>query len=188
MSLKNDKHGYGAFTKFFHWLIVIMFAWQYVSAAIMTRMSRGDSVIGLSQGNYYDWHKSIGLVALAIAILRLANRYVGRLPNWAPTLSKGEKRFIHRAEQVLYTAMFIMPISGYFYVMSGGYGVLFFGEWKLTNPIGKWETLKDITRWIHILSSYALLAGILGHVFVVLRHQLVLKDGLLKRMLPNRKN
>ncbi len=186
MSMRNTKDGYGAFTKLFHWLIVILFALQYVGANIMTRVERGETVIGLSQGDYYNWHKSLGLVALAIAIFRLINRHMGRLPDWAPTLSKGEQRFIHRDEQILYLAMFIMPISGYLYVMSGGYGVQLFGVWKLDNPIGKWKELEFITKWIHIVASYALLAGIVGHLFVVLRHQLVLKDGLIKRMLPGR--
>lgn len=186
MGMKNTQDGYGAFTKLFHWMIVVLFAFQYVSANIMTEMTRRDVVLGLSQGNYYDWHKSLGLVALALAIARLINRHLGRLPDWAPTLTKGEQRFIHRDEQILYLAMFLMPVSGYLYVMSGGYGVQLFGIWKLDNPIGKWEELRFITKWLHIISSYGLLAGIVGHVFVVLRHQFIIKDGLIKRMLPTR--
>ena len=186
MSLKNTKDGYGAFTKIFHWLIVILFAFQYTSANIMIRMGRDDTVVGLTQNNFYNWHKSLGLIALFIAVLRIINRQMGRLPNWAPTLSNGEKRFIHRAEQVLYLAMFIMPISGYIYVMSGNYGVQLFGVWKLANPIGKWDALASVAKWIHILSSFALLAAIIGHLSLVLRHQFILKDGLIKRMLPGK--
>lgn len=186
MALKNTQDGYGAFTKLFHWIVVILFALQYIGGNIMTRVGRGETVMGLTQGNYYDWHKSLGLVALAIAILRLANRYMGRLPDWAPTLSKGEQKFIHRDEQILYLAMFLMPISGYFYVMAGGFGVQLFGIWKLDNPIGKIAWLAFTTKWIHIVAGWLLLAGIVGHVFIVLRHQFVLKDGLLKRMLPGK--
>lgn len=184
MSLTNTDDGYGAFTKLFHWLIVILFALQYAGGHIMTFIGFNSSFAGISTNSFYDWHKSLGLVALGIAVFRLINRHIGRLPAWAPGLTTGEKRFIHRDEQILYFAMFLMPVSGYLYVMSGGYGVMLFGLWKLDNPIGKWEELKLITKWMHIVGGYALLAGILGHVFVVLRHQFVLKDGLLKRMLP----
>ena len=124
MPLQNTSQSYGAFTKLFHWIIVILFAWQYVSGNIMTGMERGDIVVSLNQNDYYNWHKSIGLVALAIAIARLLNRYIGQLPGWASTLSGGEKKVIHRLEQVLYLAMFVMPITGYIYVMAGGFGVL----------------------------------------------------------------
>ncbi|MEM9600761.1 MAG: cytochrome b/b6 domain-containing protein, partial [Pseudomonadota bacterium] len=90
-------------------------------------------------------------------------------------------------EQVLYLAMFVMPVSGYLYVMSGGFGVQLFGIWKLANPIGKWEAMAFVTKWIHILSSYVLLAAIIAHLWVVLRHQIVMKDGLIGRMLPKRR-
>ena len=56
MSLTNTSTRYGSFTKIFHWLIVILFAWQYVSGNIMTGMERGDIVGGLNQNNYYNWH------------------------------------------------------------------------------------------------------------------------------------
>lgn len=186
MGLKNSSDGYGAFTKLFHWLIVILFSLQYVGGNIMTSLGRGETVIGLTQGDFYNWHKSLGLVALAIAVFRLINRYAGSLPPWAPTITAGEKKFIHRAEQVLYLAMFIMPVSGFIYVMAGDYGVLLFGQWRIPNPIGKWEALAFWGKWTHIVAGWILLAGIVGHLFVVVRHQFVVRDGLIKRMLPKR--
>lgn len=186
MGLTNTEHGYGAFTKLFHWLIVLLFALQYVAGHIMTRIAWEDVVLGLSQSQYYDWHKSLGLVALAIAVLRLVNRRVGQLPAWAPGLSEAERRFTHRNEQLLYAAMFLMPVTGYVYVMAGGYGVMLFGQWPLPNPIGKVEALAVATKWIHVLSSYLLAASIAGHLCVVLRHQVVKRDGLLWRMWPGR--
>lgn len=187
MALSNSSERYGTFTKLFHWLIVCLFAWQYVSGKIMLGMERGTQLAGLDQNAYFNWHKSIGLVALAIAILRIINRSMGQLPAWAPTLGSGEKIYIHWAEKLLYLAMFVMPISGYLYVMAGGYGVLLFAEWKLPNPIGEHDWLEFSARWVHFVSSYVLAAVVLGHVLLVLRHQLFVRDGLLSRMLPGRR-
>lgn len=39
MALLNDGRTYGALTKLFHWLIVALFAFQYVAAAIMLNSS-----------------------------------------------------------------------------------------------------------------------------------------------------
>ncbi len=186
MSLLNAPTGYGSLTKALHWLMAGLFAFQYIAASIMTRMAPGDVVLGAPQSAYYNWHKSIGLVALAVAVVRLVNRRLGELPPWAATLSDAEKRFIHRAEQVLYLAMLVMPITGFVYVMAGGYGVMLFGQWPLPNPIGRWPLLADIARWGHIGSGWALLAAMGGHIGLVLRHQLMLRDGLLHRMLPGR--
>lgn len=184
MSFFNAAAGYGRLTKLLHWLILALFAFQYVAASIMVRMGPAEQTLGLAQSTWYNWHKSIGLIALVIAIIRLANRRMGELPPWAPTLSDGEKRFIHRAEQVLYLAMFLMPVSGFLYVMAGGYGVHLFGRWHLPNPTGAMPTLAVTARWTHILTGWVLLATIAGHVGLVLRHQLVMKDGLLWRMWP----
>lgn len=68
--------------------------------------------MGLSQATYYNWHKSIGLIALNVVLLRLLARKGGQLPDWAPTLSIAERQFVHGAEQVLNVAMFLMPVSG----------------------------------------------------------------------------
>jgi cytochrome b561 len=188
MTILNTQDGYGALTKFFHWLIVGLFAFQFAAANIMLRIDFDETALGLSQATYYNWHKSIGLLALVVAVLRLLVRKSGQLPAWAPTLTTRERRFVHRAEQLFYTAMFVMPLSGYLYVMAGGYGVVLFGVLDLTNPIGKHESLAIAAKWTHIVSSYALLLTFIGHVGLVLRHQVLLKDRLLHRMLPSRRN
>lgn len=188
MPLHNSKEGYGALTKTLHWLVVALFAFQFAAANIMLRLDGGATALGLTQNAYYNWHKSIGLVALVVAVVRLLARRRGTLPDWAPTLSEGERRFIHRAEQVLYAAMFVMPVSGYLYVMAGGFGVTLFGAWELPNPIGAHPWLATVAKWTHVASAYALLLTLAGHVGLVLRHQLVLRDRLLHRMLPGRRS
>jgi cytochrome b561 len=35
MALLNTQNGYGALTKFFHWFIVVLFAFQFAVANIM---------------------------------------------------------------------------------------------------------------------------------------------------------
>jgi cytochrome b561 len=184
MALLNTRDGYGSLTKALHWLVVALFAFQFAAANIMLRLDDAGTALGLSQAAYYNWHKSIGLVALLVAVVRLLARKRGELPPWAPSLSARERAFIHRAEQVLYTAMFVMPVSGFLYVMAGGYGVNLFGVIDLPNPIGLRPTLATAAKWTHVAGAYALLAALVGHVGLVLWHTLVLRDGLLRRMLP----
>jgi cytochrome b561 len=186
MALHNTSDGYGALTKSLHWLVVGLFAFQFAAASIMLSLAEGTTAMGMGQSTYYNWHKSIGLVALAVAVLRLLVRRRGQLPDWAPTLSERERAFIHRAEQILYTAMFVMPVSGFLYVMAGGYGVNLFGVWELPNPVGTWPALATAAKWVHVASAYVLVATLAGHVGLVLWHTLVLRDGLIRRMLPRR--
>lgn len=184
MGLHNSEAGYGTLTKTFHWVTVVLFAFQLLSANVMTRIAPGGSGLGLGQDTWYNWHKSIGLVALLVAMARIWARRQGELPPWAPQLSGAERTFVHRAEQVLYTAMFALPVSGFVYVMAGGYGVKLFGAADMPNPIGAWPLLALAARWTHVVAGWMLVLALAGHVGLVLRHQLVRRDGLLWRMWP----
>lgn len=179
----NSAEGYGMLTKTFHWMIVILFTMQFLGGHIMTFIGFNTSFAGITTNQYYDWHKSLGLVALVFAIMRIINRQMGKLPPWAPTLSASEKTFIHRAEQLFYFAMLLMPISGWFYVMWGNYGVNLFGVWEMPRPLSKDNTLRDVAKWVHVGAAWVLLAAMIGHIGLVLRHQFIKKDNLLKRMM-----
>ena len=184
MPVLNSTHGYGALAKLFHWMIALLFALQYLSATIMIRTPAEATTLGMDQATYYNWHKSIGLVALAVAAARLLNRRTGELPPWAPTLTALEQMIIHRAEQLLYAAMFIMPLSGFLYVMAGGYGVRLFGLFDLPNPMPSLPLVASAASWVHVASSMLLLLPLGAHLGLVLGHHFGLKDRLIDRMLP----
>ena len=65
MAWLNTTDGYGGLTKLFHWLVAALFAWQYLAGHTMVRLTPETGALGLSQNDWYNWHKSIGLVALA---------------------------------------------------------------------------------------------------------------------------
>ena len=185
MPLLNSAAGYGSLTKLLHWLIVALFGLQYVSAAIMLRTPADATTLGLDQNTYYNWHKSLGLLALVLAVARLINRRAGELPPWAPTLTLVEQKIIHRAEQLLYAAMVVMPLSGFAYVMAGGYGVLLFGAVALPNPLPLSPLLASTAKWVHVASAMLLLLPLGAHLAIVLGHHFGLRDRLLHRMLPS---
>lgn len=80
-----------------------------------------------------------------------------------------------------------VSITGYISVMAGGSGVLLFGAYKLPDPIGKSETLAFHGKSILIYAGYVQAATVAGHPFIVLRHQLFMRDGLFYRMLMSRR-
>src|SRR5215813_5110089 len=186
MPLVNSPAGYGALTKLFHWLIALLILLQYTSANIMLRTPAEATTLGLGQATYYNWHKSLGLVVLLVMLVRLANRQVGELPPWAPTLTPLEQRIIHRTEQLLYAALLIMPLSGFLYVMAGNYGVRLFSLWDLPNPIGPAPLTAEIALWVHVACAMLLLLPLGTHLGLVLGHHFGMRDRLIHRMLPRR--
>ena len=184
MNIKNSSARYGALTKLFHWLIFIGIVMQYFVAAIMLQIKDPETFWGFNQGNYYNWHKSVGLIIFGLVICRYLWRRLASLPDWAPGLSDGEKRYIHRVEQILYACMFVMPISGYVFVMAGDYGVHFFGMVHLPNPIGKIEWLARTAEYIHIVTAVIIVVAFFAHMAMVFKRQFVNRDGYARRMLP----
>jgi cytochrome b561 len=186
MPIVNTAAGYGALTKLFHWLIALLILLQYTSSSIMLHTPAEVTTLGLGQDTYYNWHKSLGLVAFLVMLARLANRQIGALPPWAPTLTPLEQKIIHRTEQLLYGTLLIMPLSGFFYVMAGNYGVRLFGLWDLPNPIGPAPLTAQIALWVHVVCAMLLLLLLGAHLSLVLGHQFGLRDRLIRRMLPGR--
>ncbi|MEO3470911.1 cytochrome b/b6 domain-containing protein [Roseomonas sp. CAU 1739] len=184
MPLLNTGQGYGSLTKTLHWLVVALFTFQIVSALTMTRL--GDDA-GAGRDALYNWHKTLGLVALGVALLRLWARRAGELPPWAPGLTTFDRRVVHHAERTLYLAMFVMPVSGFLYVMAGGYGVLFAGVFALPNPIGRWPLLAEAAKLVHLGAAILLGVALAAHLGIVLRHTVILGNRLVHRMLPARR-
>lgn len=184
MRLKNTNSQYGGVTKFFHWMVFLFFVNQYIVAKVMVNLGSGDEFIGFTGNNLYNWHKSIGLILLGLALLRLTWRRTTRLPDWDASLGDWEKKAIHWIENALYFYMIAMPVSGYLFVMAGGFGVDFFGQWQMPNPIGTREGLAQLSKWTHIILGWAILITVSFHLFLGIRQSGVHKNGYLRRMLP----
>ena len=184
MPLTNSPTHYGAISRFLHWTVFLLLVYQYVGANLMTRVGSGKTLFWLSQGSYYNWHKSIGLVLLALMVARFAWRRLTPLPDWAPTLTPTERTISHWNELLLYGCVTLMAVSGYVFVMAGDYGVKLFSVYDLPNPIGKIEWLAALARIVHIVTGYATVVVLAWHVGLGLKHQLFDRDRLLDRMLP----
>ena len=182
--MKNTPTRYGLVTKVLHWTLFVLILNQFVVAVMMLNTPQGQTTAGFTQGMLYNWHKSIGLIALAVALARYVWRKTTPLPDWAPNLSDGEKRVLGWIEPTLYLCMFLMPISGFLFVMAGGYGVNFFGVWHLPNFIGKHAALSKVAEWTHWITSAVLVVALFTHWGLGIRHQWLHRDRYLHRMLP----
>lgn len=179
MPLRNGPHGYGAVTKTLHWAVVLAIAAQFVVGYTMDaeesgrgrgRGRSGESGRGRGRGGGYDpfgdeqmftVHVVLGLTILGLAIARLVWRLATPLPPWADTLSPIERTIAHWTERALYVLMFAIPITGLWLLLADD----------------------DDAAGPHVISHVAFFVVIVVHVGLVLKHQLIDRDRLLKRML-----
>lgn len=182
--LKNTPTRYGFVTKLLHWTVFALIVYQFVGANLMGRLGRNGTVLGLNQDHFYNWHKSIGLVVLGVAVLRIAWRRTTPLPEWCSALTPAERAITQRLEAMLYALMFLLPVTGYLFVMAGGYGVRLFGVHDLPNPIGKQPVLALWAQGLHVLLTHALVVVAAWHVGLGLKKHVYEGTRFLYRMLP----
>lgn len=177
--LRNGAHGYGLVTKSLHWLMMLAILAQFVIGFTMDAgesgrgrgRGRGEgSGRGRGRGGGYEpfgddrlltIHVILGGTILTLAVIRLIWRLTTPLPPWAATLADGERRLAHWTERALYVLMFAIPVTGLWLIIADD----------------------DDARWPHVLTHIAFFVVFVLHISLVLKHQLLDRDRLLRRML-----
>lgn len=171
-----------------HWLMALCIVVQLISGLWMSDAIHEAATRALAF-RVYQWHKSLGLCVLVLALVRLG----WRLTHKAPPLPAGMSRFEHLAAHathlLFYAAMILIPLLGWAMVSSSPFGLptYIFGwfEWPhigfLTHVADKKAT-SDNFAMLHQFASYGLIALLALHLLAVLKHQFIMKDGLLRRM------
>lgn len=132
----------------------------------------------------YGWHKWIGLAVLAILVVRLAWRAIRRPPPLPVSIAPWERRAAAIAHALLYALLLAMPLSGWAMSSAAGQPVIWFGLWQLPDPVGRDPALLELCRSLHHWLSRLLMLTVALHIAAVVRHDLLRRDGVLRRMLP----
>ena len=79
--------------------------------------------------------------------------------------------------------MFAIPITGYVISTAAGKGFSMFGLFEISALLPKSEATRDMAITAHYTLAYGLIAVIVLHAGAAIKHQIINKDGTLKRML-----
>lgn len=158
-----------------HWAIALALAFELALGFAMPSGASGFALIQL--------HKSVGIAILLLTLARLAWRLGHRPP---PAVETGFKAALAKTVHVLfYIFMVGQPLTGWALVSTDSTGIptLLFGTvpWPhLPLP----ATVNDPMATAHTLLAWSGVALFALHVAGALRHQLLLRDGLLGRIGP----
>lgn len=156
-----------------HWLIALALAGELALGFTMPRDASGFELFQL--------HKSIGITILVLSLARLGWRLTHRPP---PSLEGGWEGWLAKAVHVLfYVVMIGTPLAGWAIVSSASIDVptVLFGVIPLPHlPLG--EGVNDLAAESHEIMAKVGIGLFFLHVIGALRHQFMLKDGLLARM------
>jgi cytochrome b561 len=164
-----------------HWLVVLVLAATFPLGMALSRAPDGWG------DTLYRLHWSFGLLALALAFLRTANRLIGGAPAPHPGLTRLESVLSNLVHKALYLLLLLAPLLGWLGKSAYGGPITVFGLFDMPALLPPSEALAKTFLGAHKIVVKLLMACIVLHVAGALNHLFIKRDGLLLRMMPRRK-
>lgn len=179
MPLRNDDRRYGALAQGLHWLIAALIIALFGIGWVMEDMPLGPDKIRI-----YNIHKSIGVTVLALMVIRLAWRWISPPPPLPAHMPAWEQTAAKATHVLIYLLVFAQPIIGILHSNAANFPVVVFNTLILPSVIAPDEELKKLLVGAHHWLANVIAVLILLHIGAALRHHFMIKDDILRRMLP----
>jgi cytochrome b561 len=127
-------------------------------------------------------HKSLGIVILVLALIRLLVRLRYGAPALPADLPEPMKLAAHLSHYALYALMVGMPLLGWGMLSAAAYPVVVFGSVYLPAILPQSDSLHTLLWDAHFYLAFAFFALVLMHVAAALFHALVRRDGVFEAM------
>jgi cytochrome b561 len=181
MQWTNTKNGYGWLSIGLHWFAAIAVIVMLVTG--FRADFAGDAGDRATRSALMGLHVSFGASVALILLARVFASYAQTRPTppeQAPIL-----KFLSSAtHQVLLLAILIQIISGPLAVWSGGRAINVFDVFAIPSPFAERnEGVHEFAELLHGIGRWALVGAIALHVLGALKHAMIDRDGVLKRML-----
>ncbi len=179
MQLRNSSSRYGWVSIFMHWGVAL---------AVFGLFALGLWMVGL---DYYstwrkdapDLHKSIGLVLLAVMIVRVLWRFVSPPPSTLESYSRMTRIGAKFGHSFLYLSLFAVMIAGYLISTADGVGIPVFGWFEVPALVSGLPDQADTAGLIHFYLAWVLVIFSGLHALAALKHHFIDRDATLNRML-----
>lgn len=175
--MKDTHEKFSKPTVLLHWIIAFPFIAMLVIGLILDEMENGPNKFEL-----IGTHKSIGILILVLAIVRILWRMKNKFPKPLSEIPNWQKRLAQAAHWVLIIGTVMMPISGITMSIGGGHSVGLFGM-ELIAGTGVENGIMDKAGHImHGLGSKLIILFLVLHIVGAFKHQFMDKDGTLSRV------
>ncbi|MGE4063894.1 MAG: cytochrome b [Rhodospirillaceae bacterium] len=133
-----------------------------------------------------ELHQSIGFLIFLLALARLYWRITHTPPPPPTGYTRAQRMAAAVTHATLYLFIIGMPISGYTGLAARGRDIPIFGAFNLPIVTPLSFDLSNSATTLHIYSQYALYVLVVLHVAAALWHHFILKDDVMRRMLPGK--
>jgi cytochrome b561 len=175
--MTSERHQFALSSRLLHWTMAAM---------VLTMLGIGVSMV-VSLANYHvlvSIHRPLGIAILILVVVRFVNRLVYRPPPFPATMSRAERLAATASEFMMYGLMFALPLVGWGMLSAARYPIVLFGSVDLPFMLPHDAMLYALLRRTHTILAYLFFVTFVAHFGAILFHTLVVRDGMLQRMLP----
>jgi cytochrome b561 len=162
---RNSTHAYGWVSRTFHWVMAALIIGMLAVGLYMEDMPLSPQKLQL-----YGWHKSVGIVILILAFLRLAWKFsnppmqhLNKLPLWQRIAARS-------THALLYISMLAMPLTGWLMSSAYGFSVSLFGWVTLPDLVLPQRETAKLFKELHEIGMIAFFALLTLHISGAFRH------------------
>jgi len=160
-----------------HWAMALLVLFLLGLGWYMAELPKGPE-----RAPFFALHKSLGIVAFALAFLRIGWRLSHPAPALPPGVPGWQARIAQATHVGIYLLLFLQPLLGYLSASFTGRAQAFFGL-----PLPQWgwqdKALNDLLSDLHGVSA-AVLATLIGlHLLGTVLHVRKLGHAFLRRMM-----
>lgn len=178
MRWRNSTDNWGLISKLLHWLTVIAIIFMVGLGLTMINVRLSPMKLEL-----FIVHKSIGIFLLSAAIVRIFWRFLNPTPELPNTMSQRAKKFARFTHLWIYLLLICIPISGWVISSAANFPLKWFGLFEVPAIVAPNIIVEEYAKKAHLILLITLGVTILGHIGAALRHHIVLRDNVLRRML-----
>lgn len=187
MARQASRTRYSAVAMAFHWVIAALIV---VNLTLGWRMG---FLKGMAQFTTFQLHKSVGITVLVLSLGRLAWRLLNPPPPLPAGMRRWERAAAHATHGFFYVMMIGMPLTGWAMVSVSPMNIptLLWSHIPLPHigflhalPAGPKASVDAASDTIHKALAFGGVGLILLHIGAALKHQFIVRDGVLGRMVP----
>ena len=178
----NNETNVNSYTRvaiILHWLLASLIIFQFSTGTFMVDIPKGPDS---PRADWFNFHKSLGLIITLFVIFRIIWRLKNPPPIMPESISSWQKMMSTLSHSMLYVCMVGMPLTGIIGSLYSKYPIKFFGI-ALPKLIENDENIKTISSDLHQLIAYFFCILITIHVLAALKHLFIDCDEIFGRMM-----
>jgi len=172
-----------------HWLIAVMILFMIFAGwrtdDMRQAMLAGDtSVDPMTVAMLFNWHKTTGLIILALSLFRLIWRLTHKQPALPDGMNAFERFAATATHWAFYGLMIGMPLGGWVAASASSFPSFFFNVQSLPIPqlVADNEAIYSVVAQVHSKGAWAILVLLALHIAAALKHHFIDRDDVLTRM------